>query len=120
MDDQPEPEIGHRVADDGAGRGVLDGAFLLLEALARFGEAGPTQLAAATGLPKATTHRLLDQLTGLGAVRREAGRYRIGSRMFARRPEGWSALWVRRCSTVDGWSPSRRSCGAPPTWSARI
>ncbi|MER6899719.1 helix-turn-helix domain-containing protein, partial [Amycolatopsis sp. NPDC000740] len=50
-----------------AGRGVLEGAFLLLEELARNGEAGPTQLAAATGLHKATAHRLLDQLVGVGA-----------------------------------------------------
>lgn len=64
------------------GRSVLDGAFRLLDELGRIGEAGPTRLAVATGLPKATAHRLLDQLTALGAVQRSAGRYRIGPRMF--------------------------------------
>ncbi|SFI65543.1 IclR family transcriptional regulator [Amycolatopsis regifaucium] len=65
----------------GAGRGVLEGVFGLLDELARAGEAGPTELAAATGVPKATVHRLLVQLVELGAVQRSAGRYRIGPRM---------------------------------------
>ncbi|RKT55011.1 IclR family transcriptional regulator [Saccharothrix australiensis] len=80
MDHQPGND--HKHTGDGAGRSVLDGAFLLLEELTRVGEAGPTQLAAATGLPKATAHRLLDQLAALGAVQRKAGRYRMGARMF--------------------------------------
>src|SRR5690242_1880486 len=41
------------------GRGVLEGAFLILEELARVREAGLTEIAAHTGLPKATAHRLL-------------------------------------------------------------
>ncbi|MVO85865.1 helix-turn-helix domain-containing protein [Streptomyces sp. p1417] len=61
------------------GRSVLEGAFLLLEELARRGDAGLTDLAAGTGLPKATAHRLLDQLAALGAVERRSGRYRIGA-----------------------------------------
>ncbi|HEX4702173.1 MAG TPA: helix-turn-helix domain-containing protein [Pseudonocardiaceae bacterium] len=64
------------------GRGVLEGAFSLLEVLARMGEAGLTRLATGAGLPKATTHRLLDQLVGLGIVQRRAGRYRMGPHMF--------------------------------------
>lgn len=66
----------------GGGRGVLEGAFLVLEALARRQEAGLSVLAAASGLPKATTHRLLGQLTELGAVERHGGRYRVGYRML--------------------------------------
>jgi DNA-binding IclR family transcriptional regulator len=64
------------------GRGVLDGAFALLTALQHTGEAGLTALAAESGLPKATAHRLLDQLTGLGAVVRSSGRYRMGPQIF--------------------------------------
>lgn len=66
------------------GRGVLEGAFALLEALnAHDGrQTGLTQLVQASGLPKTTAHRLLDQLVDLGAVERSAGRYRIGSRVF--------------------------------------
>lgn len=64
------------------GRGVLEGAFHLLDTLAELREAGVTQLTTATGLPKATVHRLLDQLVTLGAVHRHAHRYRIGPRLY--------------------------------------
>lgn len=70
------------------GRGVLEGAFLVLDALTRLGEAGLSQLAAVTALPKATTHRLLEQLVTLGAVQRQEGRYRIGPRMY-QLGQGW-------------------------------
>ncbi|MCO1574239.1 helix-turn-helix domain-containing protein [Crossiella sp. SN42] len=60
---------------------MLEGTFVLLAELARLGEAGPAELAAATGLPKATAHRLLVQLLALGAVQRRSGRYRMGPRM---------------------------------------
>jgi IclR family transcriptional regulator, acetate operon repressor len=65
-----------------SGRSVLEGAFSLLEALKTAGDAGLTALASGSGLPKATTHRLLEQLIELGAVERTAGRYRMGPRMF--------------------------------------
>ncbi|MEI5101710.1 helix-turn-helix domain-containing protein [Streptomyces sp. PmtG] len=61
-----------------AGRGVLEGAFALLEELGRLGEARLTDLAVGTGLPKSTVHRLLSQLSGLGAVEQSRGRYRVG------------------------------------------
>ncbi|WP_410649633.1 IclR family transcriptional regulator [Amycolatopsis sp. cmx-4-54] len=65
------------------GRGVLEGAFALLEALDEHGgQAGLSQLVRSTGLPKTTVHRLLDQLADLGAVERAGRGYRIGSRVF--------------------------------------
>ncbi len=65
------------------GRGVLEGAFALLEALNQHGgQAGLTQLVQTSGLPKTTVHRLLDQMVDLGAVERADRRYRIGSRVF--------------------------------------
>ncbi|HEY4453826.1 MAG TPA: helix-turn-helix domain-containing protein [Pseudonocardiaceae bacterium] len=64
------------------GRGVLEGAFSLLAALGEADQAGLTALAVASGLPKATTHRLLDQLIAVGAVERAGGEYRIGPTMF--------------------------------------
>ncbi|MGO1056136.1 helix-turn-helix domain-containing protein [Crossiella sp. CA198] len=70
------------------GRGVLEGAFLLLEEIIDTEECGLSELAARTGLPKATVHRLLDQLVRLGAVQRSEGRYRMGARMF-RFGTGW-------------------------------
>ncbi|MGK5543236.1 IclR family transcriptional regulator [Streptomyces sp. URMC 127] len=65
-----------------AGRSVLEGAFLLLESLREEGEAGLATLAGATGLPKTTAYRLLEQLAGLGAVERHGTCYRMGSRIF--------------------------------------
>jgi DNA-binding IclR family transcriptional regulator len=71
------------------GRGVLEGAFALLEALRLRGdEAGVTELAVACGVPKATAHRLLDQLAAVGAVERRGTRYRVGSQLF-RLGQGW-------------------------------
>jgi IclR family transcriptional regulator, acetate operon repressor len=72
----------------GGGRGVLEGAFALLEAVERAGESRLTALAAESGLPKTTARRLLEQLVELGAVERSGGLFRMGSRMF-RLGLGW-------------------------------
>ncbi|MGK5448899.1 IclR family transcriptional regulator [Streptomyces radiopugnans] len=65
------------------GRGVLEGAFALLETLRRYADgAGVTELARACGVPKGTVHRLLDQLVAVGAVERYDGRYRVGPRLY--------------------------------------
>lgn len=77
-----ETNINGTVVPRATGRGVLDGAFALLEAVQQAGEAGLTALAAESGLPKATAHRLLEQLVGLGAVIRSGGRYRMGPQVF--------------------------------------
>lgn len=64
-------------------RSVLEGTFALLAAMERLGQAGVTRLAEESGLPKATAHRLLQQLADLGAVeRQQQGQYRMGPRMF--------------------------------------
>ncbi|GGS90337.1 IclR family transcriptional regulator [Nonomuraea spiralis] len=91
------------------GRGVLHGAFAVVEELARVEEAGLTQLALATGLPKATAHRLLVRLTDLGVVHREhGGRYRIGTRMF-RWGQRWTPAQVLSTAAVQ---PLRRLAAA--------
>ncbi|QQM40577.1 helix-turn-helix domain-containing protein [Streptomyces liliifuscus] len=64
------------------GRGVLEGAFALLEAVERATEAGLTALSSECGLPKTTAYRLLEQLVALGAVERRGTGYRMGHRMF--------------------------------------
>lgn len=69
-------------APQAGGRGVLESAFALLGALEQTGAAGVTRLAAECGLPKTTAHRLLEQLSSLGAVERSRGGYRIGARVF--------------------------------------
>ena len=61
---------------------MLEGAFAVLTALGDAEQSGLTALAAASGLPKATTHRLLDQLIAVGAVERAGGEYRIGPKLF--------------------------------------
>jgi DNA-binding IclR family transcriptional regulator len=71
--------------DDGSrgsactGRGVLDGAFAVLDVLADAdGGLGLTALAGASGLAKTSAHRLAEQLVALGAVQRREHRYYIG------------------------------------------
>ncbi|MGW3287119.1 IclR family transcriptional regulator [Streptomyces sp. NPDC001002] len=69
-------------ATDGGGRSVLEGAFGLLGAVERAGEAGLTRLAAECGLPKTTAYRLLEQMVELGAVERSRRGYRMGPLTF--------------------------------------
>lgn len=71
------------------GRTVLEGAFAVLEVIRDTpGVIGLTRLSTASGLPKTTVHRLLDQLIGLGAVERVPGGYRIGPLIF-QLGQGW-------------------------------
>ena len=66
-----------------AGRGVLHGAFAVLDALAHADEGlGLTELARATGLAKTSAHRLAEQLVTLGAVQCVEHRYYVGPRML--------------------------------------
>jgi DNA-binding IclR family transcriptional regulator len=66
-----------------AGRGVLDGAFAVLDALAHADEGlGLTALARVSGLAKASAHRLAGQLVTLGAVQCVERRYYVGPRML--------------------------------------
>jgi IclR family transcriptional regulator, acetate operon repressor len=78
-------------AHDGAGRGQASGgvqsierAFDLLEMLADAGGAvGLSELAATSGLPLPTVHRLIRTLVNRGYVRQEASRrYTLGSRLI--------------------------------------
>ncbi len=75
--------------DPAAGRGVLDGAFAVLEALAHTENGlGLTTLAHASGLAKTSAYRLAQQLVDLGAVQRVDGHYYIGPRI-ARIGQRW-------------------------------
>ncbi len=59
--------------------GVLDKAVAVLRALERTGPAALGELQAATGLPRATAHRLASALERHGLVRRDAdGRFCLG------------------------------------------
>ena len=66
-----------------AGRGVLEGAFAVLDALAQADKGlGLTALAQASGLAKTSAHRLAEQLVMLGAVQCVEQRYYVGPRML--------------------------------------
>ena len=59
--------------------GVLDKAVAVLRALERVGPAGLAELQTATGLPRATAHRLAIALEQHGLVRRDRdGRFELG------------------------------------------
>jgi IclR family transcriptional regulator, acetate operon repressor len=64
------------------GRSVVQGVFAVLAALRQVDAIGVTELAGRSGLPKATVHRLLEQLIEESAVERVDGRYRLGPTMF--------------------------------------
>ncbi|MFJ9545724.1 IclR family transcriptional regulator [Streptomyces erythrochromogenes] len=81
------------------GRGVLEGAFALMEVLAQGDEVGLTRLAADAELPKATAHRLLGQLVALGAVQSASGRYRLGPRTF-RLGQAWHPARALRAASA--------------------
>jgi DNA-binding IclR family transcriptional regulator len=78
-------------------RGVLDGAFAVLDALAHADEGlGLTALARASGLAKTSVHRLAEQLVMLGAVQCVEQRYYVGPRML-RIGQRWQPdPWLRR------------------------
>ncbi|WP_051571464.1 helix-turn-helix domain-containing protein [Cryptosporangium arvum] len=84
-------------------RGVVDGAFRVLHALPGV---GPRQqvarLARATGLPRPTVYRLLDQLTEVGAVERRDGRWTLAAGMLglARSVEPVAGLRVHAMAAI--------------------
>ncbi|OHU99559.1 IclR family transcriptional regulator [Mycobacterium talmoniae] len=83
--------LGPKTADlsSSAGRGVLTGAFAVLDALAcTEGGLGLTALARASGLAKSSAYRLTEQLVALGAVQRVEQRYYVGPRL-ARLGQRW-------------------------------
>src|SRR5579875_758801 len=71
----------HAARKPAAGVGVLDRAIGLLDLVAE-GPASLRELAQASGLPRATAHRLLVALEAHGLVARDpAGRFRLGPRL---------------------------------------
>jgi DNA-binding IclR family transcriptional regulator len=76
-------QLGALIPPAAAGRGVLDGAFAVLDALAHAdGGLGLTALARASGLAKTSAHRLAEQLITLGAVQCVEHRYYVGPQML--------------------------------------
>ncbi len=78
----PQVLFGPQPVDACCRRGVLDGAFAVLEALAHAPEGlGLTDLARGSGLAKTSTYRLAEQLVTLSAVQRVGHHYYIGARI---------------------------------------
>ncbi len=99
-DASAEPEqLAALIPPVASGRGVLDGAFAVLDALAHADEGlGLTALARASGLAKTSVHRLAEQLVTLGAVQCVEHRYYVGPRM-SRIGQRWQPdPLLRRCA----------------------
>ncbi|MFC0548697.1 helix-turn-helix domain-containing protein [Kutzneria chonburiensis] len=65
-----------------AGRGVVEAAFAVLDQVRVQEPARLLDLAAATGIPRPTVHRLLGQLLAVGAVRRDGRKYWLGASLL--------------------------------------
>ncbi len=80
--DAPPEQLAGPIPPALARRGVLDGAFAVLDALARADEGlGLTALARTCGLAKTSARRIAEQLVALGAVQCVERRYFVGPRM---------------------------------------
>jgi IclR helix-turn-helix domain len=66
----------------GDGRGVIQNVFVLLDHVAALEPVRLLDLAEATGMPRPTVHRLLQQLIAVGAVCRYGRRYRLGASLL--------------------------------------
>jgi DNA-binding IclR family transcriptional regulator len=76
------PVTGGGGHDAGTGRRVVDGVFAVLDALADTESGlGLTELTQRSGLAKASTYRLAEQLVSLGALQRHDRRYYVGARL---------------------------------------
>jgi IclR family transcriptional regulator, acetate operon repressor len=95
---QPQP-LAALMPPAAAGRGVLDGAFAVLDALAGADEGlGLTALARESGLAKTSARRLAEQLVRIGAVQCFDHRYYVGPRML-RIGQRWQPdPLLRRCA----------------------
>jgi DNA-binding IclR family transcriptional regulator len=87
-DARPQPEGAIETLSAGSppgscsNRGVLDGAFAVMDALAHADDGlGLTALACASGLAKTSAYRLAEQLASLGAVQSVDQRYYVGARI---------------------------------------
>src|SRR6516164_6484816 len=64
------------------GRGVIEAAFELLDHVGALEPVRLLDLAKASGIPRETVRRLLQQLIAVGAVSREGTRYRLGASLL--------------------------------------
>jgi hypothetical protein len=78
--DREADAVGRRTRNDG--RSVIGTAFELLDHVGALEPVRLLDLAAATGIPRQTVHRLLKQLIDVGAVRRDGARYCLGASLL--------------------------------------
>lgn len=92
-----------------AGEAVLDRAFRLLDILgASNTPLGLSEISVRAGIPKATTFRLLKQMTSLGAIERRGEWYMLGHHLFRLRRRAQEVHPVHR----DRQRRSRAAAGA--------
>lgn len=83
------------------GRGVLEGAFCVLDVLSRAPDGlGLSELSRECGLPKATTFRLVEQLVEVGAVQRHDRCYFVG-KLLVRLGQSWQPHAQLRRSALE-------------------
>lgn len=110
--------MGRRTPDTD-GRGVLEGAFRLLQALPDIdGPGQPGRLAQVTGIPRPSVYRLMAQLLAVGAVELRGDVYRLGAGMLelASRVEPTEGL---RRGALDVMQTLRERTGATVSLVAR-
>jgi DNA-binding IclR family transcriptional regulator len=78
--DREADAVGRRTRN--GGRSVIGTAFELLDHVGALEPVRLLDLAAATGIPRQTVHRLLKQLIEVGAVRRDGARYCLGASLL--------------------------------------
>jgi DNA-binding IclR family transcriptional regulator len=78
--DREADAVGRRTRN--GGRSVIGTTFELLDHVGALEPVRLLDLAAATGIPRQTVHRLLKQLIEVGAVRRDGARYCLGASLL--------------------------------------
>jgi DNA-binding IclR family transcriptional regulator len=104
---------------DAEGRGVVEGAFRLLQALPDID--GPGQLgrlAQVTGIPRPSVYRLMAQLLAVGAVELRGDVYRLGTGMLELAGRVEPAVGLRR-GALDVMQTLRERTGATVSLVAR-
>ena len=111
IDDGPSEMSDESQAQQDPPTSTLHSAFVVLRALGRIQRhpVGVTRLAAETGIPKTTVHRLLEQLAEENIVQRDEGKWTFGSglsELDVRHSDlaGVARPWLRTMSLATGAS----------------
>lgn len=116
---EPHTSAAGNAGQEPSGRGVIEGAFRLLEALPNIDGPGQlNELARATGIPRPSVYRLMAQLRAVGAVELRNGRYLLGSGLLALGGRVEPVIGLRR-SALEVMRPLRERTGVTTSLVAR-